>query len=83
MIENDQLVIKSKPLITELKGFIATGSSFQAKPGNSDDLVSALILALRVINVMKDWDASVYNTFSQVDANEDYEMPMPIFISSN
>ena len=83
MIENDKLVIRSKPLITELKGFIATGSSFQAKPGNTDDLVSALILTLRIINVMKDWDPTVYNTFTQVDHEEDYEMPMPIFISSN
>jgi len=83
MIENDKLVIRSKPLITELKGFIATGSSFQAKPGNTDDLVSALILTLRIINVMKDWDPNVYNTFTQVDHEEDYDMPMPIFISSN
>ena len=83
MIENDKLIIRSKPLITELKGFIATGSSFQAKPGNTDDLVSALILTLRIINVMKDWDPNVYNTFTQVDHEEDYDMPMPIFISSN
>jgi hypothetical protein len=83
MIENDKIVIRSKPLITELKGFIASGSSFQAKPGNTDDLISALILTLRIINVMKDWDPSVYNTFTQVDHEEDYEMPMPIFISTN
>jgi hypothetical protein len=83
MIENDKLIIHSKPLISELKAFVATGSSFQAKPGNSDDLVSSLILALRIMNVMKDWDASVYDTFSQIDAEDDYELPMPIFITSN
>jgi hypothetical protein len=83
MIENDKLVLRSKPLISELKAFVATGSSFQAKPGNSDDLVSSLILTLRMMNVMKDWDASVYDTFSQIDVEDDYELPMPIFISSN
>ena len=83
MIENDKIIIRSKPLITELKGFIATGSSFQAKPGNTDDLISALILTLRIINVMKDWDPSVYSTFTQVDHEDDYELPMPIFISTN
>jgi len=31
MIENDKLVVKSKTLVSELKSFIATGSSFQAK----------------------------------------------------
>jgi hypothetical protein len=83
MIENDKLILRSKPLISELKAFVATGSSFQAKPGNSDDLVSSLILALRIMNVMKDWDASVYDTFSQIDVEDDYELPMPIFITSN
>jgi hypothetical protein len=83
MIENDKLIIRSKVLISELKGFIAIGSSFQAKSGNNDDLISALILTLRIINVMKDWDPAIYNSFSQIEAEEDYELPMPIFISSN
>lgn len=83
MIENDQLIIKSKPFISELKTFIATGSSFQAKSGQSDDLISSMLLALRIISVMKDWDPSVYNTFSQMQSDEDFELPMPIFVSSN
>ena len=83
MVENDQLIIKSKPFISELKTFIATGSSFQAKSGQSDDLISSMLLALRIISVMKDWDPSVYNTFSQMQSDEDFELPMPIFVSSN
>ena len=84
MLENNQLIVNSKPLISELKGFVATGSSYQAKSGTTDDLVSALILSLRMITIMKDWDPIIYNSFSQVDnLNDDYEMPMPIFITSN
>ena len=83
MVENDKLIVKSKPLVSELKAFVATGSSFQAKPGYNDDLVSATILVLRMMNVMKDWDVTVYNTFSQIEQDDDYEMPMPIFISGN
>ncbi len=82
MIENNHLTINSKPLISELKNFIATGSSFKAKPGSNDDLVSAIILSLRVISVMKDWDPNVYKTFNQIQAEEDYEPPMPIFVTS-
>jgi hypothetical protein len=82
MIENNQLTINSKPLISELKNFVATGSSFKAKPGSMDDLISSIILALRVINVMKDWDPNVYKTFNQVAVEEDYEPPMPIFVTS-
>ncbi len=83
MVENDKLEVNSKPLISEFKNFIATGSSYQAKLGQSDDLVSATLLSIRMIDVLKDWDPRVYNTFNQTDNFEDYEPPMPIFISTN
>ena len=83
MVENDKLTVRSKALLSELKAYIASGSSFQAKPGHHDDLVSSLLLTLRVMTVMKDWDPAVYNTFSQIEHEEDYEMPMPIFVSSS
>mgnify|MGYP006086369085 CR=1 FL=1 len=83
MVESSKMTINSKPLITELKGFIATGSSYNAKSGSSDDLVSSTLLAIRMIAVLKDWDPRVYNTFTQADQIDDYEPPMPIFISRN
>ena len=81
MIENDKMTVNSKVLITELKGFIATGSSYQAKTGQTDDLISACLLAIRMMAVLKDWDPRIYNTFNQASDDEDYEPPMPIFIS--
>jgi hypothetical protein len=83
MLENDKMTIHSKPFISELKNFVATGSSYQAKGGQRDDLICATLLALRMMAVLKDWDPAIYNTFNQVDQIEDYETPMPIFISSN
>ena len=83
MVENDKIKINSKPLIGELKNFIATGSSYQAKSGSSDDLVMSTILALRMMTVLRDWDPRVYNTFVTAESDEDYEPPMPIFVSSN
>lgn len=83
MIENDRMIIHSKPLLSELKGFVATNTSFQAKMGLTDDLVSATLLAIRMMTVLKDWDPRVYDTFNQAEQDADYEPPMPIFISSN
>jgi hypothetical protein len=83
MVEGDKMTVHSKPLIGELKGFVATGSSFNAKSGMTDDLISATLLAIRMMAVLKDWDPRVYNTFNQAEHDEDYEPPMPIFISSN
>ena len=83
MVENDKLVVNSKPLISELKGFVATGSSFQAKSGMTDDLIAALLLAIRMMDVLKDWDPRIYSTFNQADSDADYIEPMPIFVSTN
>ena len=83
MIENDKMIVRSKPLLSELKGFVATGSSYQAKSGMTDDLVSATLLAIRMMTVLKDWDPRIYNSFNQAEDDGDYEPPMPIFVSSN
>jgi hypothetical protein len=77
--------INSKPLITELKAFIATGVTFKAKTGEEDDLVSALLLIVRMAQVLADWDSRVFDSFTSNEdgEDEDYELPMPIFVSSS
>ena len=83
MVENNKMTINSRALITEFKSFVATGTSFKAKPGGTDDLISATLLAIRMMAVLKDWDPRIYNTFNQTETDfEDYEPPMPIFVSS-
>jgi len=81
MVENDQLKLSSKALITELKNFVATGTSFRAKVGQTDDLISATLLALRMMNVLKDWDPRIYNTFTQAEGDEPIQPPMPIYVT--
>ena len=83
MIESDQLKIGSGPLISELKGFVATAASYKAKPGENDDLVSAMLLIIRMIGVLRDWDPRIYSTFKSLTESDDYEPPMPIFISNH
>ena len=83
MIEKGKLKINSKPLITELKAFVASGSSYKAKTGEHDDLVSAMLLAMRIVTVLKDWDPKIYTSFSQADEDTaDRVYPLPLFISS-
>src|SRR5210317_982855 len=83
MIENNKMTVHSKPFISELKNYVATGSSYNAKLGQTDDLISATLLAIRMMAVLKDWDPRIYNTFTQAKQIEDYQAPMPIFISTN
>jgi len=83
MIESNKMEIASGPLISELKNFVATGSTYKAKLGESDDLISALLLCLRIITVLRDWDPRIYNSFKSMEEEEDYQAPMPIFVSTN
>jgi hypothetical protein len=81
MIENNKMKINSKPLVSELKSFIATGTSYEAKQGTNDDLVSSTLLALRMMTVLRDWDPKVYDTFTQINEDE-FQEPLPFFVSS-
>lgn len=82
MIENDVLKINSRPLISELKAYVASGASFRAKRGSHDDLVAAMLLVMRMCAVLADWDPRVFDLMSgRGSIEEEYEPPMPIFIS--
>jgi hypothetical protein len=84
LIEENKMQIYSRPLLSELKTFIASGTSFKAKVGQHDDLVAALLLIIRMSVVLADWDPRVFETLSVADGmDQDWEMPLPIFVSSN
>jgi hypothetical protein len=82
LIETNKLTINSKSLISELKAFIAQGITFQAKSGQHDDLVASLLLAVRMIMLLQDWDPSIYDKMRDHSGLEEYDMPMPIYVSS-
>jgi hypothetical protein len=84
LIESNTIKVNSKPLISELKAFIAHGITFKAKSGEHDDLVSSLLLIVRMTQVLADWDPRVFERISVRDSwdEEDFEPPMPIFVSS-
>jgi Terminase RNaseH-like domain len=82
LIESRQLKIYSKPLVSELKTFVASGITFKAKTGQHDDLVSSLLLAIRMTMLLQDWDPLIYEKLRDHAGLEDHDLPMPIYISS-
>jgi len=82
LIEEDKMVINSRMLISELKGFIASGVSFKAKQGHHDDLVSAVLLIIRMSVVLSEWDPNVFDSLCIDIMHDEWEAPLPIFISS-
>jgi hypothetical protein len=84
LIEEDKLKINSRPLLSELKTFIAAGLTYKAKSGQHDDLVAALLLVIRMSVILADWDPKIFESLSVNGAmDEDWEAPLPIFVSSN
>lgn len=76
-VESDKMTIRSHNLLRELKNFIARGSSFAAKDGETDDLVMATILAIRIVEVVMTWDSGTYDRLVSAGADEVLR-PMPI-----
>lgn len=55
LIESGRMEINSRNLVTELKNYVAKGASYSAKSGTHDDLVSATLLIVRMLEVVADW----------------------------
>jgi len=82
LIETKQIKINSKVLVSELKTFVAQGITFKAKVGQHDDLVAALLLVIRMVMLLQDWDPAIYDKMRDHSGMEDHDLPMPIYISS-
>jgi hypothetical protein len=84
MVEEDKMILNSRPLISELKTYIAKGTTFAAKEGEHDDLVAAVLLAVRIAIVLAEWDPNVFDRIkvhSDWTLEEEFVAPMPMFIS--
>jgi hypothetical protein len=82
LIETDQMTLCSRSLISELKHFVASGVGFKGKTGHNDDLVDSILLAIRMVMLLQDWDPSIYEKMRDHTGMEDHDLPLPIFISS-
>ena len=80
LIESDRLKIHSKPLVSELKTYVAKGISFAGKVGATDDLVSSMLLALRMVMMLQEWDPAIYDKMRE-EREDEWIMPMPIYIT--
>jgi hypothetical protein len=79
LIETNKMKINSIPLVSELKTFVAHGLSYAAKPGETDDLVMATILAVRMMQLLMTYHP-VMDTQMR-DFGESITPPLP-FIST-
>lgn len=78
LIESNRMKINSGPLVSELKVFISRGPTYEAKEGETDDLVMASILAVRMAQTLQSYDPTLDATLrDKLDADI---MPLPFII---
>jgi hypothetical protein len=78
LIETGKMKIRSSGLVSELKTFVASGAGFAAKPGETDDLVMATVLNIRMLQLLQTYDTGIDNQMR--DHGDSMIPPMP-FIS--
>ena len=81
LVETKRLHVASKPLISELKTFVASGSSYAAKIGEHDDLVMSTLLVVRMIQFMQNFDANFDAELR--DGADAFIEPMPFIMVGN
>ena len=76
LLESKKMKINSFGLISELKAFVAHGGSYAAKIGDTDDLVMASLLVVRMFQVLSDYHVDLE---SQIRDHDEFIAPLPFF----
>jgi hypothetical protein len=77
-VESEKMHLSSRNLINELKTFVANGTSYKAKQGETDDLVMSLILVIRMILIVSKYEEDTFDQVRETFDDEDYDTPMPM-----
>lgn len=75
LVESERMKVHSKSLISELKNFVAKGAGYEAKEGETDDLVMSTLLSVRMMQVLKDYDKDLSSHLR--DYSDEVVEPMP------
>lgn len=76
LLESKKMTVHSRALITELKAFVASGGSYAAKAGETDDLIMSSLLAVRIMQQLADFHNELG---TQLRDHEEIVAPFPFF----
>lgn len=76
LLESKKMTINSRSLISELKSFVAVGGSYEAKIGETDDLVMASLLVVRMFQALSDFH---FNLEEQIRDHDEIVAPLPFY----
>ena len=79
LVESNRMRVHSRSLISEFKTFVASGTSYAAKPGETDDLVMATLLVIRMLQILQSYHSDL-DTHMR-DHTETLIEPLPFVMS--
>lgn len=80
LIESRRMKINSASLVSELKNFVASGAGYAAKPGETDDLVMATVLIVRMMQLLQSYHADLDGHMR--DHQDHVVEPLPFIMTS-
>lgn len=81
LCDKNILKINSPHLVKQLFNYVESGGSYACPIGEHDDLISAMLIAINIIEEISSYDDAVYNTMNE--NSEEYIEPMPYIIVQN
>jgi hypothetical protein len=79
LIESNRMQVHSRGIVSEFKNFVAIGTSYAAKPGETDDLVMSALLVIRMLAVLQSYHADLDEHMR--DHNESLIEPLPFVMT--
>ena len=79
LVESNRMRVHSRSLISEFKTFVALGTSYAAKQGETDDLVMATLLVIRMLQILQSYHSDL-DTHMR-DHTETMIEPLPFVMS--
>jgi hypothetical protein len=65
-------------LIRQLKFFISKGDSFSAKSGENDDCVMSMMLSVRMMQILQNWDEKIGDLLRDDFDDQELMEPLPM-----
>ena len=89
LFEGGRLHVRSQHAINEMKDYVRQAGSYSARRGATDDCVSSLLIVVRILDELVQYEDNVYNVLydteliNEFDNNSAEEAPTPMLLNDS
>lgn len=71
LVESNKIGVKSEMLLKEMKNFVRKKQSYEAQVGSTDDLISATLITIRIVETIAAYDDDAFHKLYSYDDDTD------------